>query len=247
MAIFRVIKDRENQYVMINKEFLENKNLSLKAKGLLTYLLSLPDNWQIYESELQEHSKDGIDSTRSAIKELIDNGYIERNRSRNEKGELQAYNYNVYEKPIHIGFSKVGKPKVGKSNTTNNNSNNNNITNSLIVEEFEAVWKIYPKKQGKKNALVSFTKARKKGISLKDITSGLKNYIDYIKNEGISQKYIKNGSTWFHQECWDDEYSKSEKLKTSKNKPEWFDKNIKKEELTKEEEIEMQDFMKSFD
>ena len=82
-AIYRVAKDKNNPYVMINKALLKDEGLSWKAKGILSYLLSLPDDWQIYESELQNHASDGIDSLRSGIQELIQHGYIHRKR-RNE-------------------------------------------------------------------------------------------------------------------------------------------------------------------
>lgn len=135
LATFRIQKNKENPYVMINKEFLEDEKLSAKAKGILAYLLSLPDDWQIYEEELVKHFKDGIDSLRTGIKELVNIGYIERVRIRDEKGMLRAYDYSVYEVPIHmgkskVGESKIGKPKVGKSNATNIDFTNKNLTNN---------------------------------------------------------------------------------------------------------------------
>lgn len=118
-SIFRVQKNKDNPYVMLNKEFLNNQDLSLKAKGLLAYLLSLPDDWQIYESEIVKHHSDGKDSLRSAIKELIDSGYILRERIRNEKGQLQGSNYLVYEVPTYSGKSNIGKPATTNNNITN--------------------------------------------------------------------------------------------------------------------------------
>lgn len=129
-SIFRIQKDRENPYVMVNKQFLSNAELSWKAKGLLTYLLSLPDNWQIYEDEIVKHSKDGKDSLRSALKELIDNGYISRERIRNSAGQLKGYDYYVYETSNHIGKSKDGKPNIGKPATTNNDGTKNESNNN---------------------------------------------------------------------------------------------------------------------
>jgi hypothetical protein len=126
--MFRVVKDKENPYVLLNKTFLNDTDISLKSKGLLAYLMSMPDDWQIYESELVKHHKDGKDSLSSAIKELIKNGYISRTRTRDEKGRLKAYEYRVYEVPVHIGKSKVGKPKAGESATTNSNLTNNDLT-----------------------------------------------------------------------------------------------------------------------
>lgn len=129
MSTFRVMKNKENPYVMINKEFLSDENLSWKAKGLLAYILSLPDDWQLYESELVKHSSDGKDSLKSTIKELIERGYVVRGeRIRNSSGHMGGYSYEVFENPNHSGKSYVGKSNVGKPVTTNKELKlNNNI------------------------------------------------------------------------------------------------------------------------
>ena len=132
-SIFRIQKDKDNPYVMVNKELLNNTELSWKSKGLLTYLLSLPDNWKIYEDEIVKHAKDGKDSLKSAIKELIENGYIERERIRNPSGQLKGYTYCVYEIPTKSGLSNVGKTIKGESATTNNNVTNINKSNKKDI------------------------------------------------------------------------------------------------------------------
>ncbi len=134
MATFRVFKESGN-FVTVNKEFIHNNNLSWKAKGILLSLLSRPDDWQVYETELNKHSSDGRDSLRTGIKELEQAGYIHRTRKRNEKGQLKEYEYQVFEQPTqieknHVGKSHLGNSNLGKSNTTNNNNNNNNNTNN---------------------------------------------------------------------------------------------------------------------
>lgn len=113
-SMFRVEKDRNNPYVVLNKEFLNDVNLSMKAKGLLAYLLSLPDDWQIYENELVQHHKDGRDSVKAAIKELMDSRYIEREQLR-DNGRLNGYEYRVYEVSHGNGFSNNGKTVNGKT------------------------------------------------------------------------------------------------------------------------------------
>ena len=132
MGIFRVKKDRNNPYVMLNKHFLHDDNLSWKAKGILAYLLSKPDDWQIYEAEIIKHSKDGRESVRSGIKELINNGYIKRTAIRGEKGRFCGYNYDVYEIP-NVVLTEVGKPDIGKQDTTKYRYKlNNEKTNTYI-------------------------------------------------------------------------------------------------------------------
>jgi len=96
------VKDRETPYLMMNKCAIYDNTLSFKAKGILVYLLSRPDDWQIYESEIVKHSIDGLASIRAGIKELIDKGYIVRQRKRNEGGKFQGYLYNVYEVPPQV-------------------------------------------------------------------------------------------------------------------------------------------------
>lgn len=122
MTTYRISKNKDNPYVMINKAMLHDAKLSAKAKGILSYLLSLPDDWQIYETELLRHFTDGRDSIRSGVKELISAGYIHRDRKRDATtGQLKDMQYQVYETPINsIPITKDGFSNVGKSNTTNN-------------------------------------------------------------------------------------------------------------------------------
>lgn len=73
-------------------------------------------------------------------------------------------------------------------------------------EEFEDVWKEYPKKQGKEQARKAYQTARKEGVEKDLIVAGLKSYKAYIDERNIEDRYIKNGSTWFNQRCWNDKY-----------------------------------------
>lgn len=127
-TMFRVIKDKENPYVMLNKTFLNATNISWKAKGILAYLLSKPDDWKVYESDIVKHSTDGRDGVRKGIQELIKAGYIKRELIQDEKGRLMGYDYQVYEVPTVDGFSDNGKTDNGKSDTTNNDITDNELT-----------------------------------------------------------------------------------------------------------------------
>ncbi len=159
MATFRT-KKRASEFVTLDKTSIYDSNLSYKAKGILLYLLSRPDDWQIYETELVKHTSDGRDSVRSGLKELEDHGYIVRSRKRDKKGRLGEYEYIVYERPNHIGLSNVGKTNiglsnVGKSNTTNNKDTNNDLTkNNLNIlssdaRPYEEIIRYLNKKAGK--------------------------------------------------------------------------------------------------
>jgi hypothetical protein len=129
MAIFRVEKNKENPYVMVNKNAAQDENISWKARGILLYLLSLPDDWKIYESELSKHSTiDGISSLRTGIKELIKAGYVERNLLHDKDGKFTGYEYVVREISTVIRKSENGKTENGKPHTTNNDLQNTDDT-----------------------------------------------------------------------------------------------------------------------
>ena len=80
-----------------------------------------------------------------------------------------------------------------------------------LENDFEEVWKVYPKKQGKEAAKKAYIKARKAGTSNCEIVAGLTQYIAFIRANNTSERYIKHGSTWFNQKCWEDDYSINEK------------------------------------
>ena len=142
---------KEKNFVQLDKGFLQNPKLSAKAKGVLAYILSLPDDWVLYKSELPNHFSDGKDSIRSALVELERFGHlvIEKN-SRDEKGKLAHHNITVHEISIHGGLSATGKPlrvnRYGESATTNNDLTKNNKSSSRerIVEHYQKNYGIMP-------------------------------------------------------------------------------------------------------
>ena len=139
MSVIRV-KKRENPFAQIDKNLLNNPSLRWQEKGLLAYLLSLPDDWSIYINELTKHSENARDSTARIINNLIKKGYIIRERKR-EKGTFRGYNYYVFESPQLAeswfsvnGKSVNGKSVNGKADTTNNNLTNKDLTNNINKE-----------------------------------------------------------------------------------------------------------------
>lgn len=106
-------------FSIICNTILRDDTISLKAKGLYSYIMTLPDDWKIYMSEVIKHSSDGKDSHRTALSELITAGYVIRSRQRNDDGTLGDSNYDIYETPVLKADSpKSGKPYVGEPATT---------------------------------------------------------------------------------------------------------------------------------
>lgn len=98
MAIRRA--KRATNFTIIGNVGLHDSTISMKAKGLLAYMLSLPDDWVFYETELVNHFTDGRDSIRTALKELETKKYLVRTRERDEKGRLKATEWIVNDEPM---------------------------------------------------------------------------------------------------------------------------------------------------
>jgi hypothetical protein len=113
-TIFRVIHDKNNPYVMIDRRIIDNKDLSFKAKGILTYLLSRPDGWEVNLVDLANRGTEGLSAIKSGVKELKDAGYIKHSRIRSATGKLGTVIWEVYEAP-QVGNQLMDTPQVGVS------------------------------------------------------------------------------------------------------------------------------------
>lgn len=127
MATYRITDRRGRPFVQIDKTAMEDSRLSWKARGLLAYLLSKPDDWKFHRDTLAKEAPDGLDSVKAGIKELEKFGYVKRYPTK-EKGKIVSWNMDVFEIPYTTsGFSTSGKTSSGKSTATNNVFNNNDL------------------------------------------------------------------------------------------------------------------------
>jgi hypothetical protein len=135
-TIIRTVK-RQSEFALIDKYGLNDDRLTWKAKGLLAYLLSLPDDWKVYVKDLQNRSRDGRDAVVSGIQELLEFGYMSMKKVQGEKGRFAGVEYTIYERPISeltvTGFSGSGSTVTGFSVTGQSVTNNNNLTNTQIT------------------------------------------------------------------------------------------------------------------
>lgn len=141
MTVFRVHKN-ENYTVLSNYHFKE-KEMSLKAKGLLSLMLSLPDTWDYSAAGLVKLSKDGKDSVNGALKELETFGYLKRSQAFNTNGTFAGYNYEIYESPITQTEKPstvkplAEKPSTEKPQQLSNKELNKKISNTKILKKEE--------------------------------------------------------------------------------------------------------------
>lgn len=142
LLLFKVTKNKN--YTTLNLSCV-NDNLSWKAKGLHTYLISRPETWKIWKDDLIKRSKDGVSSLESGLKELVDNKYLYRLPQRNSNGTFAGCIYLVFEEPTYLskkqimkeiqqlnpqlGFPCTDKPDTDKPDTDNLTHSNNNNSN----------------------------------------------------------------------------------------------------------------------
>ena len=114
MAVFRIEKNKG--YTVMSNHHLRNRDLSLKSKGLLSMMLSLPDDWNYTTRGLAKICKEGVDAIGSALRELETTGYIVRHQLRDQQGRISDTEYVIYEEP-HPQQPDMPEPDTGSPDT----------------------------------------------------------------------------------------------------------------------------------
>lgn len=132
MSVFRI--DKNDNYTVMSNYHLRDRRLTYKAKGLLSFMLSLPDDWDYSINGLVSISKEIIKAIRNILKELQYNSYLAINKVQNDKGQFE-YEYLIYEKP-DIPFVDVDTPPMEKDIHINtNNKDKYDKQESLFLRE----------------------------------------------------------------------------------------------------------------
>ena len=224
--------NKTSNYTVISNNVFKDQNLSLKAKGLLSTILSLPDNWKYSIEGLTRLCADGRNTVATAINELIKAGYIVRTQKFDEAGKFSGYIYDIYEEiPSKIAdLSYAEKPFTEKPFTENQTQLNTNLLNTNILNTnninsnplispqekidllFEEFWKAYPnrRKYDKKGCRRKYGKIVDIEKVHADIMAALeihKRSKDWTKNNG---EYIPAPSVYLNQERWKHTDTRSE-------------------------------------
>ena len=158
MAVFRIDKTRD--YTVMSNHHLRNTELSLKAKGLLSLMLSLPDNWDYTTKGLARICKDGVDSICAAVRELEEHGYVIRERVRGANGQLGSIEYTILEKPAEPSPERenpvqvkpiLENPVLGKPEQENPAQSNKDKSNTdlSITEQSNPIRSNPPAPEGR--------------------------------------------------------------------------------------------------
>ena len=186
MSVIRVHKNA-NYTVMSNNHFKE-KAMSLKAKGLLSLMLSLPDDWNYSVSGLTKLSKDGKDSIMSALGELEEFGYLVRHRTTNSKGQFSGIEYNIYEEP-QKDIPVTDKQNEEKQKAANQYAENPPQLNTNKSNNKE----LNIKKENTKDIYIELESILNKEITNKELNQLFKEYIEMRNsiNAPISARGLK--------------------------------------------------------
>ena len=158
MAVFRIEKTRD--YTVMSNHHLRNTELSLKAKGLLSLMLSLPDNWDYTTKGLARICKDGVDSICAAVRELEEHGYVIRERVRGANGQLGSIEYTILEQPAEPSPERenpvqvkpiLENPVLGKPEQENPAQSNKDKSNTdlSITEQSNPIRSNPPAPEGR--------------------------------------------------------------------------------------------------
>ena len=222
----KLIKGERYSYTNIDNTVFFDNRLSAKAKGVLCQMLSLPDNWEYSVEGLTTRFSDGKASIRSAITELEQYGYLVRKQVK-RGGKYAGIDYLIYANPknapnadFQIAENQTAEIQTSENQTAENRTQLNTkelTTNTSITElsntkesiytEFENLWSMYPRKQGKDKAFSYYQKARKSGTTYEEVGNGIAAYRAYIENNRIDMQYVKMGSTFFSQKSWQDDWN----------------------------------------
>lgn len=250
-------KKVNNDYFIASREILKNKSVSLKAKGLLMQMLSLPDNWIFSLNGIVALSSDGVDSTRTAINELKQLGYLKINKKQdnviNYEWIVSEMSIPYTEKP-HTEKPYTENPLLLNNNILISNNNKETIKEKFSQIEINDIINYLNDKTGfnynsKTNNTIMLLNARKKeGATIEDCKKVIDNKCNDWLNDSNFCKYLRP-QTLFSGKF--DTYLQQKPK--SKNQPEWYD-NYKKnrfkgaeentQELSQEEQENFKEFFK---
>lgn len=212
MPVIKV--ERTKNYTVMSNYHLQDKNISLKAKGLLSYMLSLPEYWEYSINGLASICKEGPDCIRTTIKELEDNGYITRNRIRSENGKLGATEYIIREHPVEEVKQEqpilenptqdiTAQDITGQINTNVVNNVSKKECNNIYISLFDEFWRIYPRRVGKTDAFKAWKRLKPDNTLLTAMIIAINKQKQ--TEQWQNEKFIPYPASWLNGRRWEDE------------------------------------------
>ena len=229
--VYNSMKDWHKQFYWISESSVKRIFTKLEKKGVLitgNYNKAKFDKTKWYRIDYgaldeMEQRLGQIDPTngskRPNAKGQIDPTYtIDYTETTTENNKIDSVRIlsetpnleNLSLENLNLEKDTLTSTNCNKTNNNNNRSSDKSsdrVSEKQLDEDFNKLWKLYPRKEGKKKAYEAYKRAIKQGVTNKEIQAGIVNYLKQIKIQGTDKKYIKQGTTWFNGNCWDDEYS----------------------------------------
>jgi hypothetical protein len=242
----RIKRYKSKDHVTINNAIMKERDITLKAKGLFSLVMSLPDDWDFSIKGICAIIKENYTAVNSAINELIEAGYCRRERIK-ENGKFVGCNYEFSE--VKMGSPRLGFLNVENPRVENLNDNNNSSINTPIIDKeneykrlsndnqketdelFETFWSLYDYKKGKDKALKSWKRLKKD-----EKEKAIKCISEYKEDCRRNSRQMKHPSTFLNQKTWEDDFSCDGMVKVTEeqNEPdktwepikEWLDSTV---------------------
>lgn len=199
-------KGSSENFMIMQREPLQSSDLTMKAKGLLAYLMTLPQDWVIHRTELVTHFKDGKDGVFSALNELIEAGYIVREQQRGAHGKFSEVNYIASDSLLNSPQPEkpsTGKPVTEKPSTENpqlqrniiqsNNNTKKDNTNNSERRSDEFVDNSSNRGLNKSNLSVIINNSiSDNGLDFIYGTNQRQQLIEYVTHDGLGVEVVTN-------------------------------------------------------
>lgn len=206
-------------YTTIPNSTLQDKTLSLEARGLLTYLLSKPGDWHIHKSQLQDEFGIGRNRLDRIFDELMTSGYAERIENR-EGGKFSSVDWVIHPSPLHRKPTAVEPTAVNRCTVINTYKEKRTKERGIQSKDttkalFGQVWDLYPRKTNRKGAEAAFLARIAEGVEVEQLLQATTNYAEFRR--GQEPKYTMLGATFYGpNERWRDYLDGSDELNTKR-------------------------------
>ena len=238
-GIYREVLPFETNFTQIPNAWIRDNRLSLKAKGLLTYLLSHESGYMLTLERIARDTQDGRSAIRAASAELVSAGYLVTKQTREEDGRLGPLVWTIqdptaFEKPTAV------KPTADNRTTKEEKLKEEQLEENILAH-FQEFWDLYPKKLARRGAFTAYRQALKRATTA-EILAGV---TQYQKDPNLPpMAFIPYGATWLNQDRWQDgplpERIKSRQELDAEKETERLAKIEREREARKREELERQ-------
>jgi predicted transcriptional regulator len=197
-------------FTAVPNEVIRNPDISAHAKALYAYMMSRPGDWDFYVKEIQKNFAEGRDRIYKSLDELIDLGYVTKQRLR-ENGRFSGTVYHVGlpdNSPL-TDLPDTALPDTATPTHTNKEVNKKEKKKKKYTDQFIEWYDLYPRKKGKRNAQKAYKKALKEAEH-DDLVAGLRKQVRVWEDEGKEEQYIPYPATWLNGGHWMDEFDTPE-------------------------------------